>query len=273
MPALSGRVVDLSATLAAPEREALEAKLAAFERDKGSQIVVLLVQTTQPEDIASYAYRVASSWKIGRRDVGDGVLLIVARQDRRVRIEVAKALEGAIPDLAAKRVIDEAITPEFRQGHYARGVDAGVDRLIGLVSGEALPAPASRQARGQAGMQWADLAIFLFFAVPVVGKVFSGMLGRKGGALATGLGVGGLAWWVTVSLGLALAAGVLALLVALVLGGPAQRFGRQASRGGWNAGGWSSGAGSGGSWSGGSGGGFSSGGGGDFGGGGASGDW
>ena len=274
VPALTGHVVDLTGTLDAPDLAALEQKLTAFEQEKGTQIAVLLVQQTQPEDIASYANRVANAWKIGRKGVGDGVLLIVAKQDRKLRIEVAKALEGAIPDLAAKQVIDGAIAPEFKLGNYVRGVNAGVDRLMALVRGEALPLPdPGRQGSnglGLEGFQWTDMAIFLFFAVPVAGRVFSSLFGRKGGAVVTGFGVGGLAWLVTVSLGLALVAGVLALLVTLLFGGAAQ-LGRGSGRGGfnqgWGGGGLGSGS-SGSSWSSSSGGGgFSSGGGGDFGGG------
>ena len=129
VPALTARVIDVTGTLAAAERSALEQRLAAFEAQAGPQIVLLMVATTAPEDIAAYAQRVADTWKIGRRDVGDGVLVVVARDDRRVRIEVAKALEGAIPDLAAKMIIDEALTPAFRRGDYGAGLEAGAQRI------------------------------------------------------------------------------------------------------------------------------------------------
>ena len=133
IPALTGRVIDTTRTLSAADAQALEAKLAAFEQTKGTQIVVLMVATTQPEDIVSFANRVGNVWKIGRRDVGDGVLLIVAKDDRKVRIEVAKTLEGAIPDLAARQVIESAITPNFKQGNYAAGLSAAADQLIARV--------------------------------------------------------------------------------------------------------------------------------------------
>ena len=142
VPPLSARVIDRSDTLGAQQLQALERKLASFEAERGSQIVVLLVPTTAPEDIAAYAFRVADAWKIGRRDVGDGVLLVVATQDRRIRNEVARALEGAIPDLAAWRIIDDIIAPAFRQGGYAQGIDAGVEALFALIRGEELPLPA-----------------------------------------------------------------------------------------------------------------------------------
>jgi uncharacterized protein len=267
VPALEARVIDQTGTLDAIERQGLEDRLAAFERSKGTQIAVLMVATTQPEDIASYANRVANAWKIGRRDVGDGVLVVVAKNDRKVRIEVAKTLEGAVPDLAARQIIDSAITPRFRQNDFAGGLRAAIDQLTARISGEALPAPEQRPARPGmgAGIDWFDSAIFLFFAVPIGGAVLRGMLGRRLGSLATGGGVGALALLFTQSLLVAAIAALVALLFSLFssagLGG-----GR---RGGWGGGPW---IGSGG-FSGGGGGGFSSGGGGDFGGGGASGDW
>lgn len=276
VPELTARVVDQTGTLDAIQRKGLEDKLAAFEQKKGTQIVVLMVRSTQPEDIASYANRVANAWKIGRRDVGDGILVVVARDDRRVRIEVAKTLEGAVPDLAARQVIDEAMTPRFRQGDFAGGLQAAADMLIARVSGEALPAPAQRETQrgGSAGFDWFDLAIFLFFAVPIGGAVLRGILGRKLGSFVTGGGTGAIALALTSSIAVAAVAGIVALLFSLVSGsGP---FGTPRRRG-WGGGpvifpggGW--GGGGGGGWGGG-GGGFSSGGGGDFGGGGASGDW
>lgn len=275
VPELTARVVDQTNTLDAIQRQGLEQKLAAFEQQKGTQMVVLMVATTQPEDIFDYANRVANTWKIGRKDVGDGILVVVAKDDRRVRIEVAKTLEGAVPDLAARQVIDEAITPRFRQGDFAGGLQAGVDQLIARVSGEALPAPRAQQQRGpvQAGFEWFDLAVFLFFAVPIGSAVLRGVLGRKLGSLATGGAAGFLALLFTSSIVIAAVAGIVALVFALVTGsGP---FGGR--RGGYGApvifpGGWGGGGGGGGGgWGGG--GGFGSGGGGDFGGGGASGDW
>jgi uncharacterized protein len=269
VPALAARVLDPTATLGATDRQALEEKLADFQKTKGTQIVVLMVPTTQPEDIASYANRVANTWKIGRKDVGDGILLVVAKEDRKVRIEVAKTLEGAVPDLAAKRIIDEAITPRFRQGDFAGGVSVGVDQLIARVNGEALPEPEG-DIGGMSGdgFQWLDLAIFLFFAVPIGASVLRGIFGRKIAALLTGGGVGVAALLLTSSMVLAAVAAFITLLFTLF-----SSFGGGARTGG---GGWSGGSYSGGGWSGGSssgGGGFSSGGGGDFGGGGASGDW
>ncbi len=267
---LTARVIDSTGTLGAAQIQQLESKLQAFEQSHGTQIVVLLVPGTQPEDIASYANRVANSWKIGRKDIGDGVLVIVAKNERKVRIEVAKTLEGAIPDLAAKRIIDAAITPRFKQGDFAGGLDAAIDQLMARIRGEALPMPKSEAQADEAGFQWMDLAIFVFFAVPVVAAVTRGMLGPKLGALATGGAIGAIALAMTASLLIAALAALAALVFALFSG-----LGRHSGLGSGPAigsGGWSSGSSGGGSFGGGEGG-FSSGGGGDFGGGGASGDW
>lgn len=281
VPALAARVVDTTGTLDAGQQAQLEQALTRLEQERGTQVVVLLVATTAPEDIASYANRVANAWKIGRRDVGDGVLLLVAKNDRRLRIEVAKTLEGAIPDLAAKQIIDEAITPRLRQNDYAGALLAGVEQLDARIRGENLPAPAPSTPAAQDGLDEdtvAPLLFVLFFAVPVAAGVLRSMVGRRLGAAATGLGVGAFAGLVLhTALWLAAAAGLLAFVIALVAGlGPLLRSGAPQGRGriGPGTGGWAGGAGGfGGGWSGGGGGGFSAGGGGDFGGGGASGDW
>ena len=273
VPPLTGRVIDQTGTLSEPQRGALEAKLAAFEAASGPQIVVLLVPATAPEDIASYAQRVADSWKIGRREVGDGLLLVVAKNERKVRIEVAKALEGAIPDLAARQVIDGSIKPAFRANDYAGGLNAAVDKLMERIRGEHLSGPAPRSSQTD-GLQVEDLGLFFFILVPLAGTVLSMVFGRRLGSFLTAGAAGGVAWFFTASIALALGAGVAALVVVLILGvGSAIRRGL-GGRGTSSVGGW--GGGGGGGWSGGSssgGGGFSSGGGGDFGGGGASGDW
>ena len=285
VPALAGRVIDQTGTLSAPQVQALTAQLAAVEQGRGSQIVVLMVASTQPEDIAAYAQRVADAWKIGRRQVGDGVVIVVAKNDRRVRIEVAKALEGAIPDLAASRIINESITPAFKAGDYARGLAAAVDRIAARIGTEGLPEPEAGKPgaqRASDGFDWQDLAIFLFVGAPIVGAVLTGVLGRKLGAVATGGVLGGLGWWLTASLLVGGAAAVVTLILVGVVGigsraggGMAGRTGSRLGRAGpviWGGGaggamgGWGGGRGGGG-------GGFGSGGGGNFGGGGASGDW
>lgn len=274
IPALSSHVVDTTGLLDASQQAALEAKLDALEKAKGSQVVVLIVPTVQPEDISSYANRVGNAWKIGRKNVGDGVLFVVAFKDRQMRIEVAKTLEGAIPDLAAKQIITNAVTPRFKAGDYAGGISAGVDQLAARIKGEPLP-EVTTSANGTGnlpgGFDWMDLAVFLFFAVPIGGAIAKSIFGQKLGSLITGGAVGTLAFMFTASLIIAGLAGVVALLFALFSGLSGASRGRSGGlgRGGFGGGGFGGGGFSGG----GGGGGFSSGGGGDFGGGGASGSW
>ncbi len=276
VPALTARVIDETGTLQAADRQALEARLAAIEQRNGSQVAVLMVPTTQPEDITAYANRVGNAWKIGRRDVGDGVLVLVALQDRKMRIEVAKALEGAIPDIAAARIIDQAMKPRFRENDYAGGLMAAADQIGARIAGEALPLPEAEQRPAakshRGGFDWTDLAVFLFFGVMVAGPLARSLFGGRLGGLLLGGGAGGLALLLTSSVLVAAVVGVLALLYTWLFaakGLPTVWHG-----GGGSPGGWSGGSSSGGSWGGSSGGGgFSSGGGGDFGGGGASGDW
>ena len=273
VPQLTARVIDQTGTLSSGERQALEDKLARFESERGSQLVVLIVPTTAPEDIAAFAYRVAADWKIGRRDVGDGLLLVVAKDDRRVRVEVARALEGAVPDLAAFHIIDRAITPAFREGRFAAGIDAGVDALMARIRGENLalpePEPDARDSRGFGSLQ--DIAVFLMFGVPIVGGMLAAVLGRKLGALATGGVFGLLAKFLLGSLVLGIIVGVLAIVFVFVLGtGGGGRGGRGGPGGPIIGGGGGRGGFGGGGFGGG---GFGSGGGGSFGGGGASGRW
>ncbi|MCY1510595.1 TPM domain protein [compost metagenome] len=277
IPTLTARVIDQTGTLDAAQRSGLETKLAAFEQRKGSQIVVLMVPTTAPEDIASYTQRVGDAWKIGRKGVGDGLLVIVAKDDRKMRIATAKTLEGAVPDLAAVRIIDEEMKPRFRNNDFAGGLNAAVDRLIGLVDGEPLPEPSrgnSGSSGGNDGFDWENLAIFLFVGVFVGAPIARAILGKTMGSVAMGGGIGVVAFFLTTNTVIAVIAGMIALMVSLFSGLAGFGPGR-GGRGGGGGGGWSSGGGGGG-WSsggGGGGGGFSSGGGGNFGGGGASGDW
>ncbi len=286
VPALSARVIDQTATLSAADLQALEARLQALEEKSGSQVVVLVVPTTAPEDIAAYAFRVASNWKIGRRDVGDGLLLVVAKNDRRMRIEVARKLEGAIPDLAASRIIDQAMAPRFREGDYAGGIGAALDQIGARIAGEALPAPVQRGAAagGEQGLDLGELGIFLFFGVMVAGPVVRRLFGNRFGSVVMGGGTGALAYLLTASALLAGGAGIAALLLTLLSnskggGGRGGRGGGGPFIGGGGLGGLGGlgggfgGGRSGGFGGGGGGGGFSSGGGGSFGGGGASGGW
>jgi uncharacterized protein len=231
IPALSARVMDLTGTLRADQTQTLEARLQAFEQAKGTQIVVLMVPTTAPEDITDYAQRVGDLWKIGRKEVGDGLLLIIAKNDRTLRIATAKTLEGAIPDLAARQVIDRSITPRFREG------------------------------------DWTGALVVFFFAVPILARIASALLGRKGGSLLTGIGMGLLAWLISASVLLAIAVGLIAAVYGLASTVMNWQRHSGSGRGSGGSGSW------GGGWSSGSNGGFRSGGGGDFGGGGASGRW
>lgn len=269
VPALSARVIDQTATLSSPQRQALESKLAAFESSNGSQIIVLMVTTTAPEEISAYAQRVADTWKIGRRGVGDGLLIVVAKKDRAVRIEVAKALEGAVPDLAAFRIIDKQLRPAFQAGDFAGGLNAAIDRIAELVRAEKLPPGQGSAQQPEHGVRpdqarWQDIAAVLFPVVVIAGAVMSAIFGRGVGSLLTGGAAGFLVWMFSASIASAVLAGIVAWIMVGVMGGSGGR------RGPWIGG---PGGFGGGGWGGGSGGGFSSGGGGDFGGGGASGRW
>ena len=272
VPPLGGRVVDQTGTLTPPQVEALTNKLAAIESAHGAQIVILLVPTTAPEDVASFAQRVGEQWKVGRKDVGDGLIIVVAKNDRAVQIQVAKALQGAVPDIAAGRIIQQQIVPAFRAGDFAGGLNTAVDRIGERIASEGLPAPAAGQGGARrdsrvGGFDFQSIAIFLFVGVPILGGILSRTMGRKLGALATGAAVGGLGWFLTTSLLVALGIGVVALFMVGVMGVGGGR------RGGVGPVIWGGGGGGGFGGGGFGGGGFSSGGGGSFDGGGASGRW
>jgi len=258
VPQLRTRVTDLTSTLSGDQVKALDGKLAALETKKGSQVAVLLVPTTQPETVEQYAIRVFDQWKLGRKGVDDGVLLIIAKSDRRLRIEVGRGLEGAIPDAYAKRIIDEDIAPHFRQGDFYGGISAGVDRIAKLVDGEPMPLPAYKSSEQRQPDRLGDVFFYGFFALVLAG-VIQAMLGRLLGSAVAGVGMGFLAFlWMSLTAGLIV--GVVMFILSLVFG---------AARGG----GWSPGGFGGDSGGGGFGGGGFSGGGGESGGGGASGSW
>jgi len=263
VPPLKGRVTDLTGTLKPEQVSSLEQLLRSFEARKGSQIAVLIVPTTAPETVEQYALRVGEQWKIGRKKVDDGAILVVAKDDRTLRIEVGYGLEGALNDATASRIIREVIVPRFREGDFFGGISAGVDRMIRVIDGEPLPAPARAAPPAGDGVLQV-LPVLLILAV-VAGAILRRMLGRFVGSAATGGVVGALAWLLAGTLALALLAGIVAFFFTLVsgVGGSGRRY-----YGGFPGGGWGGG---GGGWSGG-GGGFS-GGGGSFGGGGASGRW
>jgi uncharacterized protein len=264
VPPLTGRVVDQTGTLSSTDIAALTQKLQDFEAKKGSQIAVLIVPTTAPEAIEQYSIRVAETWKIGRRKVDDGVILLVAKDDHKLRIETGYGLEGALTDVAARRIIDEIITPKFRTGDFAGGISAGVDRIIAAVNGEPLPAPEPQQSFGGEGRIDMLFNPLVIFGVFVVGGLLRTLLGRLIGSAATGGVVGLVAWLAIGSLAFSLLAAVLAFAFAMFAESMVSSNGRSGS---WSGGGGSfSGGGS-------SGGGGFSGGGGSFGGGGASGSW
>jgi len=268
VPPLSGRVVDQTGTLSGGDIASLTQTLKNLELRKGSQIAVLIVPTTQPETIEQYSIRVAEAWKIGRKKIDDGALLVVAKDDRKLRIEVGYGLEGALNDVTAKRIIDEVITPKFRSGDFAGGISAGVARIVGVIDGEPLPAPAPSQ---QVNFGWVNNInpVFALFGIIFMGGILRALLGRLMGAAATGGMVGLVAWFVAASVEASLFAGIIVFIIALVVD-------LTSHQGSGGSVGWSGSGSSGGSWSG-SGsssdsGGFS-GGGGSFGGGGASGSW
>jgi uncharacterized protein len=283
VPPLTGRVVDQTGTLSSGDIASLTQTLTDFQARKGSQIAVLIVPTTEPETIEQYSIRVAEAWKIGRKKIDDGALLVIAKNDRKLRIEVGYGLEGALTDVTSRRIIDEEIAPRFKAGDFAGGVAAGIDRMIRVIDGEPLPAPAPEASHGQ-DLDWISVLNpfnpFTIFGVFAVGAILRHTLGRLLGSLATGGVVGGLIWYVVGSIAVSAILGVIVSLFTLfadAIFSASQNGGRSnVGRGGWSGGSYGGGY-SGGGWSSGGSsssdsGGFS-GGGGSFGGGGASGSW
>jgi uncharacterized protein len=271
VPPLVGRVVDQTGTLSSGQIDSLQQTLRAFEARKGSQIAVLIVPTTAPETIEQYSLRVAEAWKIGRKKIDDGALLVIAKNDRHLRIEVGYGLEGALTDVTSKRIIDEIITPKFRSGDFAGGISTGVDRMIRIIDGEKLPAPPAPQYQTQQrdfGWLGDNPGVVLFGAVFIAG-ILRTLLGRLLGASVAGTLAATFVWYVAGYLPPSLAAGAFVFVCTLIFDPSSQGRG-----GSWSSGGSSS---SGGSWGGSDSSSSSSsdsgGGGGSFGGGGASGSW
>jgi uncharacterized protein len=271
VPPYEARVTDLTGTLTAGQQAELEQTLTAFEQRKGAQIALLIVPTTRPEAIEQYSIRVAEAWKLGRAGTDDGVLLLVALQDRELKMEVGYGLEGALPDSIAWRIINDTIKPLFQQNNYFGGISAGLQQIMKVVDGEPLPPP-DRQWRRPVDKLRGLLPV-LFLGVLIGGAVLRAFLGRTLGALATG-GLAGVAvWLLSQLLGIAIVAGLLAGVFSLFAGiASSVRSGRGGGWGGWG-GGFGGGLGGGGFGGGLGGGGFRGGGGGGFGGGGASGRW
>lgn len=257
IPALQTRVTDLTQTLTQDQQGQLEAKLAAFEQQKGSQIAVLIVPTTKPEEIEQYSIRVVDAWKLGREKQDDGVLVLVAKNDRKMRIEVGYGLEGAIPDLTAKRIVTEIMTPSFKQGDFYGGINNATDKLIGLVSGEQLPPPPASQAFN--GQSFESMLPILLFGGLILGGILRAMFGNFFGGVLNGGAIGVLAWILGGGLLAAILFGIVAFFITVVgHSGMGQAGGYGGAYGGGRHGGGSD---------------PFSGGGGGFGGGGASGDW
>ncbi|GGD35635.1 TPM domain-containing protein [Pseudoxanthomonas indica] len=276
IPALDSPVVDTTGTLDAATRQQLEQQALALQQRKGSQLQVLVVASTEPEGIEQYTQRVFDQWKLGRKGVDDGVLLIVAKDDRRVRIQPGYGLEGAIPDAIANRVIQEYLVPKFRQGDFAGGIDDASAQLIKLIDGEPLPPPVSDNHSGQGqhggGGNWLFVLIAGFVAATMAKAIFSrAPAGVRG--LISGAAGGGVAWLFSSALLLTGIAGVVGLVLGLLAVSSPGRYARHGGWGGWGGGGFGGGGGGWGGGGGGFGGGGWGGGGGMSGGGGASGSW
>lgn len=256
VPPLTGRLTDQTATLSPEQKSALEQTLEGFEARKGSQLAVLIVPTTAPETIEQYALRVAEQWKLGRKKINDGAILVVAKTDRALRIEVGYGLEGALNDAISKRIVSETITPRFKRGDFYGGIAAGVDQIIRVIDGEPLPEPSGIPIGGIADIQ--QYVPVIFVLAVVIGGILRTALGRFPGALVTGGVVSVLAWLFAGAISIALIAGAIALVFTLLSGAMGGRGGR-GHHGGFGTGGFGRG-------------GFGGGGGG-FGGGGASGRW
>lgn len=258
VPKLTARVTDQTGTLTEGERAALEEKLRAFEAAKGSQVAVLLVPSLGDEVIEEFAGRVTDEWKLGRKDVDDGVLFVIALKERKLRIHTGRGVQGTLTDALARRIIADLVTPRFRSGDFAGGIDTGVDAIIKAIEGEELPLPARKPAnKVDTVSSYSNFIWIAFFAVPIVAMVLRSLVGRFAGAGLTSGITGAAAWFIFGSIAFGLVAAMLAFVFTLVSG---TGIARGANRGGWGGGG-------------GFGGGGWSGGGGGFGGGGASGRW
>ncbi|MBI3715600.1 MAG: TPM domain-containing protein [Betaproteobacteria bacterium] len=269
VPPVKHRLTDLTGTLSAADAARIETRLAEFEAKKGAQIAVLLVGSTQPETIFDYSLRVAEAWKLGRKGVDDGVLLVVAKTDRKIQILTGPGIQGVLTDAMSKRIISEYIAPKFRGGDYAAGINAGIDKMIALIEGESLPEP-KRKARAVRGDQvdYGQFFVFAIIAAVVAAPLLRMLMGRFVGSATTGGVIGGAAGLIGMEPLFAGFLGIVFFILALATG-----LGSRGGRGG-GGGGWGGFGGGGGGFSGGGGSSDSfSGGGGGFDGGGASGDY
>ena len=272
VPKLTARVTDSTGTLTAAERSALEAKLAAFEQSHGSQVAVVIVPSIGPEAIEEFAGRVTDQWQLGRKGVDDGVLVAVAKQERKIRIQTGRGVQGTLTDALSKRIAQDIIAPRFRNGDFAGGLNDGVDAIFKAIEGESLPLPEPRTAphtgKVDSGGGIGNLFVFGLIAVVVAGGILRSIFGRFLGAAATGALTGLLAWMFVGGIAIVVLAAIVAFVFTLVSG-----FGRGFIPGGFGGGGFGGGGFGGGGFGGGGGGGGFSGGGGSFDGGGASGSW
>lgn len=268
VPKLDKRVIDTTATLSAADESRIMGRLSAFEAQKGAQIAVLIVPTTLPEPIFDYSMRVADAWKLGRKGVDDGVLFVIAKNDRKLQILTGPGLQGSMTDAMSKRIISEIVAPKFRSGDFAGGIDDGVQKIISVLQGEALPAPAKKKV-ASSPVGYENFLIMGFFAALIAGPLLRSLLGRFLGAAATGGVTGAAAWFLAGGLAFPLIAAAVVFFIVLMMGvsGLGGRGGGLGGLGGWSGGGFSGGGSSGGSSD------SFSGGGGSFDGGGASGDW
>ncbi|HSN20976.1 MAG TPA: TPM domain-containing protein [Usitatibacter sp.] len=267
VPKLTAHVMDQAGTLTAAERDALDAKLADFERSHGSQVVVLIEPSIGTEAIEDFATRVTDEWKLGRKGVDDGVLFVIAMRQRAMRIHTGRGVQGTLTDYLSKQIVADIVAPRFRNGDFAGGIGAGADAIIKAIEGEKLPLAERNASSGKvsAVSSYSNFLVLAFFLVPVLGMVLRGIFGRLFGAGITGGLTGVAAWLFFGSLAFAIL-GALFAFVFTIVGG----FGR-GIRVGPPGPGWGGGFGGGG-FGGGGGGGFG-GGGGTFDGGGASGRW
>ncbi|HXZ95765.1 MAG TPA: YgcG family protein [Burkholderiales bacterium] len=256
VPPLKARVTDLTATLSREQQARLEQELQNFEARKGSQLAVLIVPTTQPETIEQFSIRVADSWKLGRRGIDDGALLLIAKNDHSLRIEVGYGLEGALNDATAKRIVSDIIVPYFKKGDFFGGIEAGMQSMMKVIEGEPLPPPRHATLPSSHSGNFGTALFMGLILVMIVGGILRALFGRFAAATLVGGLIGLLAWLFLVPLIMAVIIGAFGFLFTL-FGGSRGWYG------GW-PGGYSSG---------GFGGGGFSGGGGGFGGGGASGSW
>ncbi|KDP84023.1 membrane protein [Cupriavidus sp. SK-3] len=244
VPSLTARVTDLTGTLTREQQASLDQTLQAFEAKKGTQVAILIVPTTQPETIEQYSLRVVEQWKLGRTRVDDGALLIIAKDDRTLRIEVGYGLEGVLTDAASKRIISEDIVPRFKQRDFYGGVAAGIDRMLGVIDGEPLPPP--KETAGDRGDPVRQLMPILLVLTLVLGGVLRSMLGRFPGAVVTGGAVGVVAWMLSGAIFAGIVAAAIALLFTLLggahmgllgIGSRSGRYGGGSGRGGFGGGG------------------------------------